>query len=1226
MSQQLRRSSSNRSDQQGGGNQRSKRTKTSRKGSAGFTCPGCEYHFPNIKTREQLIRLHMEREETCRPFIIHCPGRLCEQKFISSRGLEQHFKYSPGCKLANSQMSKVHSFSSTVASIPDLSQLASTTFAVADTESCNTSSRRGSCPKTSTKKRKSMPQEAASKGICSHSPDVSSFARDFEEETTISHNNQSLIYDLTDSFAKRTPITVSKKTGFGKKASSSKGTANRSRVSHPIQDPSSARANVSSVCRATKREWDLALQGYNSESDSDYSIVSSSSESEVEEGPDESNRVATIEELLDDSSDGSTEDDSDNDSSVAPTDQLILIQQTEEAERGLTFDDVDFRRGIDLLHLLMSKKISLHRYTDFMKWRYGNSNNFISFKKIIKLAANRMYGPTLAQKMEPKISMVRLPSERAAPLVVFNVDAMIYDLLSDADLTKVENMIFQRAGNNPFHISDSDDFDDFDSSTYYSETMKAASINTREEVLCPIVLYIDEIKLDSFGKLGLEPVVMSLMIYNRKTRNLSKAWRVIGYMPNFGSMFGSKSYSADQKADDYHFCLGKILNGIKELQQNRDGYSWTFTLANEAGNDVCTYERKLHFPLAYVIGDAKGNDLLCGRYGSHHGTKCVGRDCDAVTEDCDNPEIRCNFLQMSKLQEMDKDELAQLSFRKLERNAFSGMWFGAQPYGINGCVPAEPLHQINLGLLERLVESFFDRLSKKLTLALDHHVGFTCTYFYRQSDRSYPDIVSFTSGVSDAKHLTGKEKLSRVFCIYLVLLTHAFQEEVIGSSGRIYTEDGPSTSIITRNEYNRWVNIFEETLLLTSWIYLDRHPKVFFKGGRNSIAAKRVAQFATLYKDSAPRQSGMGLKIVKFHQLLHLWWIIKLFGSLLNVDGARGESNAIVLTKQPGLKTQMRHMLLNLQTATERFKRDMITKCYNSIHNIVAVDEEDTSSDDDDGDEEGNIVRGVPRGSRFKVTFDYENECIRTKWISPKMRSKPCTFPPNISTTVYSKLSRYNGGHVGKRIAEIQGFTELLVRYPLQSTEQERSCTHTIRACPSFRASRPWFDWAIVKWEMEDSEMDIEAQVLMMLDMSCIRFEDCPPPTGQNQLVANTPHNLIEAEKVAFVHSATGTRKDKSHCGRKSNIASWLEMEEGIYQMIDVSCIQRPCFVIVDKFNSEETGGKYVPGYATDIISLLPKPMWSNKFLDYEDRRLIHQARRNKDDFVTDPDLKPYET
>ena len=156
--------------------------------------------------------------------------------------------------------------------------------------------------------------------------------------------------------------------------------------------------------------------------------------------------------------------------------------------------------------------------------------------------------------------------------------------------------------------------------------------------------------------------------------------------------------------------------------------------------------------------------------------------------------------------------------------------------------------------------------------------------------------------------------------------------------------------------------------------------------------------------------------------------------------------------------------------------------------------------------------------------------------------------------------------------------------------------------------------------------MDVEAQILMMLDMTSIEFEDCPPPTGQNELVVNTPHDLIEAEKVAFVHSATGTRKDKSHSGRKSAIASWLEMEEGIYQMIDVNCIQRPCFVIVDKFNSEETGGKYVPGYATAIVSLLPKPMWSNKFLDYEDRRLISQARRNKDDSVTDPDLKPYET
>ena len=208
----------------------------------------------------------------------------------------------------------------------------------------------------------------------------------------------------------------------------------------------------------------------------------------------------------------------------------------------------------------------------------------------------------------------------------------------------------------------------------------------------------------------------------------------------------------------------------------------------------------------------------------------------------------------------------------------------------------------------------------------------------------------------------------------------------------------------------------------------------------------------------------------------------------------------------------------------------------------------------------------------------------------------------------------------------MQGFTELRVKYPLQSTDTEHSTLHTIRACPSFRLSRPWFDWAIINWETDDTDMDVEGQVLMMLDMTTVKFEDNPEvPNPRYQDITSMPHDIIEGDQVAFVHSAEGTRKDKSHSGRKSLIANWLEMEQH-YQMVDVDSIKKPCFVIVDKYNTEETRGKYVPGYATDIITLIPKAMWSNKFLNYDDGRLINQARRNKDDSVTDADLKPYET
>ena len=358
MSQQLRSSSSS-SRGQKDSDQRRKRTKTPWKGSTGFTCPGCEYHFPNIKSREQLIRLHMEQEETCKRFVIHCPGRSCEQKFISSRGLEQHFKYSPGCKLASSQMAKVHSFSSTVAAIPNLSQLSSSpaTFSTADI--ANTSSSGRQTPKTSTRKRKSKSNEVVhSSGTRPQSPsDLLSFSTEFVDETTISRKNQNLIFEYTDSFVRRTPLpTASRKDRHHEKRRSSKVPASRSKPHCPVQDPSSSRATVSSVSHTTKREWDLALQGYNSASDSDYTSVYSSFESEGEEGEegDEGDSEGSIvvdieEEFLEDPINMSNGGNNDDDLSTASTDRFIIIQEAEEAERGLVVDDVELKIGIDLL-------------------------------------------------------------------------------------------------------------------------------------------------------------------------------------------------------------------------------------------------------------------------------------------------------------------------------------------------------------------------------------------------------------------------------------------------------------------------------------------------------------------------------------------------------------------------------------------------------------------------------------------------------------------------------------------------------------------------------------------------------------------------------------------------------------------------------------------------------------------------------------------------------------
>ena len=66
-----------------------------------------------------------------------------------------------------------------------------------------------------------------------------------------------------------------------------------------------------------------------------------------------------------------------------------------------------------------------------------------------------------------------------------------------------------------------------------------------------------------------------------------------------------------------------------------------------------------------------------------------------------------------------------------------------------------------------------------------------CSKFAPQSDCSMPYIGTFAHGVSEAKKLSAKERLARVFVIYLVLLTSDFREQVVNQNGRkVKNEDG----------------------------------------------------------------------------------------------------------------------------------------------------------------------------------------------------------------------------------------------------------------------------------------------------------------------------------------------------------------------------------------------------------------------------------------------------
>ena len=258
-----------------------------------------------------------------------------------------------------------------------------------------------------------------------------------------------------------------------------------------------------------------------------------------------------------------------------------------------------------------------------------------------------------------------------------------------------------------------------------------------------------------------------------------------------------------------------------------------------------------------------------------------------------------------------------------------------------------------------------------------------------------------------------------------------------------------------------------------------------------------------------------------------------------------------------------------------------------------------------------------PSGSKFIVSFDYENNTAASHWVSWKMKHKNCRFSPIMLQALFGKLNNYNGGEGGRRIKSIRGFTEIY----LKDSDNE-ICT--IRACPSYRSCNDWHDWVDIEWLENDSLTVLAGQILIMLDTTTITYE-CT-----DLVECAIGHKKISHDHIALVHSASFHRGsmtmpiESAIIGREkgyvSSLARWFSMEKE-YQIVDVSTFQSKCFVLVDTVLEGAT--ENFPGTAKRIIKLMPKNDWKNKFIDYSNTNIASIS--SPDQSVTDEDLKFYE-
>ena len=384
---------------------------------------------------------------------------------------------------------------------------------------------------------------------------------------------------------------------------------------------------------------------------------------------------------------------------------------------------------------------------------------------------------------------------------------------------------------------------------------------------------------------------------------------------NFSSLDPNQKYDTTDKLNDFHHVLKFLMRDCVKLEQT--GFDFDLNLGN---NRIFKVVFK---PLTQlVLGDCKGADILCARFGSHRKTKGICRDCDCPSNEASSSVHQCNFLDRYSMKAKTAEQLKLMSFWKIASNAFDFVnKHVPDVWGVFGITPPEILHLFYIGLCVYLCQGFIFQRSGAMRKYLDASAISLYTNNKRQSLRGMPHLAAYRNGfVTDVAMTTGKEKFAKVFLLYLFLMKTDIARNLIVQKPK------RSEPPFTRRDVKQWIYFLESSLALSSFMKLesiDRNDllqriKILedeVNEVEDSFFQRQIRRYMKLFKSLVKRKKGQGLDLVKFHQLLHIFKYILHHGSPANSDGSRPEAVGKFLIKNPGKKTQIRLSLLTLQTA-----------------------------------------------------------------------------------------------------------------------------------------------------------------------------------------------------------------------------------------------------------------------------------------------------------------------
>jgi hypothetical protein len=858
------------------------------------------------------------------------------------------------------------------------------------------------------------------------------------------------------------------------------------------------------------------------------------------------------------SDNGSSSNGSDDDPSVADAgdalphdaadEDLEVTPLHYESVGGVLFT-ADDTSSLKLLKLLMQGEAPLYFFEAIQKWAFDAWSCGATFRAVPHVRQkylDDLSGRLSMEKLRPFPKFVQLTNGSRKAVYCFPFVEHVKSLLDDQFLMQQENCLF--SFNDPFAIQeDTGVRADVNCSRFWHETQKEMCTGPTD-FFAPLVLFIDSTPIDMYGKVSVEPLMMTGGWFKRSVRTKAHAWRPIGLLPNLKVKSRAQSKASSKSSiQEYHTALSVILEEMKQVHEI-GGFPHALNLGGKF------YDVTVKCPIMVIIGDAKGNNSLCGAYsGSKSAHLC--RECDVSFESADDPFINCHRVLQEDVQTPfkagERRRLREMSYHFVE-NAFWDLQFGSSGHGIYQHCPPENLHSIKEGLFDYFLNTLVSKLEGTKALStcdtLFQEMSRHCQH---QSDRDFPRC-HFPFGFSNVTKVTGDEKEGVVIVLVLVM------ESVGGKAA--FLKGG-----LGGQYFRRWLKLSQEMLMYHSWMCKDKYDR-----SELDSACARIREFLSTYKKVLNREEGYGMKIQKFHQQIHGPMNIDFFGSPKNVDGRPCEKNLKYHAKAPGRSTQKRMETFHKQCADRIFDRLVVQRSLRDHLNDEIVGDEMEERKELTSVKEGKLLCG----SCFTISLIHDESCDGQLIVSvdgPVMGSDESASP---------FLSDDVVGFVAKHVAQFCSSMTVTIW-----SDHVRDGV-IIRGHPKYRNGQSWNDWVIIEWLPSSGNEDsgspslVEGQIYGFLDLTEFNFN-----RGPGELTHVLENGTCG--QYAIVHSLRSpARQSYENSIVKKGLLELAADGSRKFRLVDVESISDVCFGVPD-----------LSGPPGSVLILTRRRQWAEMFV-----------------------------